>query len=202
MGSFSTKLKHKPWHAAHFPTRLSEGVPPKNVESWHDLNYSITRWYRNSISHVHRLPIQQRKEREVSKRVLKPAIPLPFITCRGVPWAFDHRPWLATSIRGGGKGRGTCQEVCVPGPHPFSRGIRAAWVSMDQALASCRCRGKPKGVVCCRVVLTVTPALRSPADGGALSSPHLPPRWDDDRGGVLMVVQGADLTCEALRNIA
>jgi hypothetical protein len=56
-------------------------------------------------------------------------------------------------------------------------------------------------VIHCRVVLTAHPALRPPTDVGTLSSSHVLLGWGSDGGGVLTVVQEADVTREALCDV-
>ena len=58
-----------------------------------------------------------------------------------------------------------------------------------------------EGVIRCRVVSTVHPALRPPVDGGAPSLSRVPLGQGDDGGGVLAVVQEADVTREALHDV-
>jgi hypothetical protein len=69
--------------------------------------------------------------------------------------------------------------------------------------ASCpyRYEERSEGVVHCRAVLTACPVLRSPAAGGAPSSSQVPLGRGGDGGGVIAMVQEADVTHEALHDV-
>jgi hypothetical protein len=56
-------------------------------------------------------------------------------------------------------------------------------------------------VIHCRVVSMVRPALRPSADGGAPSSSQVLLGRGGDEGGILAMVQEANMTCEALHDV-